>query len=139
MSAPIVVVGSLNADLVVHVSRFPRPGETLSGNGFARFPGGKGANQAYAAARLGGHVAMVGQVGADDHGAWLAGHLAAGGVDTTCVLRDAQAPTGVALITVDATVGHHRQKRCQLLRLFGDDRRVGVFVEPGGFTVFGAH
>jgi ribokinase len=102
MSAPIVVVGSLNADLVVHVPRFPRPGETLSGDGFARFPGGKGANQAYAAARLGGMVAMVGQVGADDHGAWLAGHLAAGGVDTTCVLRDEQAPTGVALITLDA-------------------------------------
>ena len=102
MSAPIVVVGSLNADLVVHVPRFPRPGETLSGGDFARFPGGKGANQAYAAARLGGIVAMVGQVGADDHGAWLAGHLAAGGVDTTCVLRDEQAPTGVALITLDA-------------------------------------
>jgi ribokinase len=102
MSAPIVVAGSLNADLVVHVPRFPRPGETLSGDAFARFPGGKGANQAYAAARLGGTVAMVGQVGADDHGAWLAGHLAAGGVDTTCVLRDEQAPTGVALITVDA-------------------------------------
>jgi ribokinase len=101
MAAPIVVIGSLNADLVVHVPRFPRPGETLSGGAFARFPGGKGANQAYAAARLGGMVAMVGQVGADDHGAWLAGHLAAGGVDTTCVLRDEQAPTGVALITVD--------------------------------------
>jgi ribokinase len=102
MSAPIIVVGSLNADLVVHLPRFPRPGETLSGDAFARFPGGKGANQAYAAARLGGRVAMVGQVGADDHGGWLAGHLAAGGVDTACVLRDEQAPTGVALITVDA-------------------------------------
>jgi ribokinase len=107
MPAPIVVVGSLNADLVVHVDRFPRPGETLSGDGFTRFPGGKGANQAYAAARLGGMVAMVGQVGADDHGAWLSGHLAAGGVDTAAVLRDAQAATGVALITVDATGQNH--------------------------------
>ena len=67
-AAPIVVVGSLNADLVVHVERFPRAGETLAARGFARFPGGKGANQAYAAARLGGAAAMVGQVGADDHG-----------------------------------------------------------------------
>ena len=66
-----------------------------------RFPGGKGANQAYAAARLGGVVAMVGQVGADEHGTWLAAHLAAVGVDTPQVLRDGAAPTGVALITID--------------------------------------
>jgi ribokinase len=102
MSASIVVVGSLNADLVVRVPRFPRPGETLAGRDFARFPGGKGANQAYAAARLGGTSAMVGQVGGDDHGAWLTAHLAAGGVDTTYVLRDGEAPTGVAIITLDA-------------------------------------
>jgi ribokinase len=103
MPAPIVVVGSLNADLVVHVRRFPRPGETLSGSAFARFPGGKGANQAYAAARLGGTVTMVGQVGADDHGAWLTAHLARAGVDVSGVLRDPGHPTGVALITVDAS------------------------------------
>jgi ribokinase len=103
MPSPIVVVGSLNADLVVHVARFPRPGETLSGNGFARFPGGKGANQAYAVARLAGAAVMVGQVGADEHGAWLTSHLAEGGVDASLVLRHAPEPTGVALITIDAT------------------------------------
>ena len=102
MPSAIVVVGSLNADLVVHVPRFPRPGETLSGHGFARFPGGKGANQAYAAARLGGAAAMVGQVGADEHGAWLTSQLAGAGVDTSFVLRDDREPTGVALITIDA-------------------------------------
>ena len=98
----IVVVGSLNADLVVHVPRFARPGETLSGHGFARFPGGKGANQACAAARLGGAVVMMGQVGADEHGTWLTSGLAASGVDTSLILRDDREPTGVALITIDA-------------------------------------
>lgn len=101
MPASIVVVGSLNADLVVRVPRFPAPGETLTGSSFARFPGGKGANQAYAAARLGGHAAMVGQVGADDLGAWLTSHLASGGVDTRDVRVDNAATTGLALITID--------------------------------------
>ena len=102
MPSAIVVVGSLNANLVVHVPRFARPGETLSGHGFARFPGGKGANQAHAVARLGGAAAMVGQVGADEHGAWLTSQLAGAGVDTSFVLRDEREPTGVALITIDA-------------------------------------
>jgi ribokinase len=101
-AASIVVIGSLNADLVVHVDRFPHAGETLSGSRFTRFPGGKGANQAYAAARLSGAAAMVGQVGADDHGAWLITHLTGAGVDTSRVVRDAVEPTGVALITIDA-------------------------------------
>jgi ribokinase len=101
MASPIVVVGSLNADLVISVARFPSAGETLTGHGFARFAGGKGANQACAAARLGGRVSMVGQVGADEPGAWLAAQLDAGGVDTSFVLRDEAESTGVALITVD--------------------------------------
>ncbi len=71
MNPNIVVVGSLNADLVVRVDRFPAPGETLRGRRFDVFAGGKGGNQAAAAARLGGHVAMVGQVGGDAQGAWL--------------------------------------------------------------------
>jgi ribokinase len=107
VNASIVIVGSLNADLVVRVPRFPRPGETLTGDRFMRFPGGKGANQAYAAARLGGVVAMVGQVGADEHGTWLVAHLADAGVDTSQVLRDGAAPTGVALITID-TAGQNQ-------------------------------
>jgi ribokinase len=104
VAAPhIAVVGSLNADLVVRVGRFPRPGETLTGEGFARFPGGKGANQAYAAARLGGAVRMVGRVGNDDLGVWLVEHLRGAGIDTGAVGVDEAAGTGLALITLDAT------------------------------------
>jgi ribokinase len=103
VAAPhIAVVGSLNADLVVRVGRFPKPGETLTGHGFARFPGGKGANQAYAAARLGGSVRMVGRVGDDDLGRWLVAHLRGAGIDTTAVGMDESAGTGLALITIDA-------------------------------------
>ena len=65
----IVVVGSLNMDLVVQVPTIPKPGETVLGNNFATYPGGKGANQAVAAARLGASVTMIGQVGADTAGA----------------------------------------------------------------------
>jgi len=103
MSAGIVVVGSLNADLVVRVPEFPGPGETLTGTDFAIFPGGKGANQACAAGRLGARVGMVGRVGDDDHGRLLERSLAAAGVDTAGVLRDATVATGTALITIDAS------------------------------------
>ena len=99
----IVVAGSLNADLVVGVPRFPLPGETLTGTGFAQFPGGKGANQAYAAARLGGAVRLAGQVGQDDLGTWLLDHLASARVDVSAVGRDTSVSTGLAIITVDAT------------------------------------
>jgi ribokinase len=98
----IAVVGSLNADLVVRVARFPEPGETLTGDAFLRFPGGKGANQAYAAARLGGSVHMVGRVGNDELGHWLVQHLGSAGIDTTAVGLDYSAGTGLALITIDA-------------------------------------
>ncbi len=101
ISKRIVVVGSLNADLVVRLPRFPRPGETLPGESFAQFPGGKGANQACAAARLGAHVSMLGRVGADAHGAWLCGSLAADGVDVDGVREDPGVATGVALIAID--------------------------------------
>jgi ribokinase len=99
--AAIVVVGSLNADLVVRVERFPSPGETVAGHDFTVIPGGKGANQACAAARLGGDVAMIGRVGKDAHGELLRRSLAAAGVDVSGVASDARVPTGVALITVD--------------------------------------
>jgi ribokinase len=103
MSEPgIVVVGSLNADLIVRVPRFPAPGETISGNGFAIVAGGKGANQAAAAGRLGGRVAMIGQVGADANGTLLRDALNAAGVDTRLVAVDEAAATGVAVITIDA-------------------------------------
>jgi ribokinase len=103
MSEPgIVVVGSLNADLIVRVPRFPAPGETISGNGFAIVAGGNGANQAAAAGRLGGRVAMIGQVGADANGTLLRDALNAAGVDTRLVAVDEAAATGVAVITIDA-------------------------------------
>jgi ribokinase len=104
MTVPaIVVVGSLNADLVVHVPRFPVAGETISGEGFVLLPGGKGANQACAAARLGGVVSMVGQVGRDDQGGMLRESLRRAGVDVRLVDQDEQAATGVAIISIDAT------------------------------------
>ncbi|MFE4467673.1 ribokinase [Leifsonia sp. NPDC056824] len=98
----IIVVGSLNADLVVRTDRFPRAGETVSGGDLLIGAGGKGANQAVAAGRIGGDVAMVGAVGADANGELLRSAVAAAGVDTSRVtVRDSVA-TGTALITVDA-------------------------------------
>lgn len=98
----IVVVGSLNMDLVVRMPDIPRPGETLLGGTFATFPGGKGANQAVAAARLGARVTMIGRVGRDSFGKQMLGILAAEGIDTAHVGQDPDQPTGVALIEVDA-------------------------------------
>lgn len=100
MAGHLVVVGSLNIDLVVRSPRHPQPGETLLGGDFRTFPGGKGANQATAAARVGGIVNMVGRVGNDAFGGVLLQNLAANGVNATHVLRDNEAATGVALITV---------------------------------------
>jgi ribokinase len=96
----VAVVGSLNLDLVVRVARLPGPGETVSGGDVFRNPGGKGANQAVAAARLGRRVAMVGRVGDDDAGRDLLGSLAADAVDTSQVLVVNGVPSGTALITV---------------------------------------
>jgi ribokinase len=94
------VVGSINLDLVVRAEQLPRPGETVAGSGFSRIPGGKGANQAVAAARLGAEVTFVGCVGNDSFAdEALTGLLEAGVVVDT--VRRAQAPTGVALIVVD--------------------------------------
>lgn len=100
-SGRIVVVGSLNADLTIYCERLPQPGETVQGNGFAVNPGGKSANQAVAAARLGGHVSLVGAVGEDPNGAMLEASVAGAGVDVGHV-RTSGEPTGVAVIAVDA-------------------------------------
>lgn len=97
----VVVLGSLNMDLVVSLSRLPRTGETVIGDRLQRFPGGKGANQAVAAARLGADVAMVGRVGNDSFGDELLSNLAADGVAIEGVDRDPHEPTGAALILVD--------------------------------------
>src|SRR6267378_1990330 len=98
--ARIVVLGSLNIDLVVTVQQLPRPGETVLGQGLGSYPGGKGANQAVAAARLGGRVALVGRVGNDSFGESLLKNLEANGVDASGVERDPETPTGAALIYV---------------------------------------
>ena len=97
----IVVVGSLNMDLVVRIPVIPKPGETLLGGNFMTFPGGKGANQAVAAARLGGKVSMVGMVGADAFGTQLKQILKDEGIDVTHTLVSPKEATGVALIEVD--------------------------------------
>jgi ribokinase len=96
----LTVVGSINLDLVAYCERLPRPGETVTNARFERHPGGKGANQAVAAARLGARVRMVGCVGRDPYAAEALAGLRAAGVDLD--LQEVEEPTGVALITVDA-------------------------------------
>lgn len=99
----VSVVGSINADLVVRVPRAPRPGETVAGTSLARTGGGKGANQAMAAARAGGALTtFVGAVGADDDGRRLSEGLRRAGVTVALVTTDV-APTGTAIVTVDDT------------------------------------
>ncbi|SMF25192.1 MULTISPECIES: ribokinase [unclassified Pseudomonas] len=102
MHAKVVVVGSLNMDLVARAQRLPRAGETLPGEAFFTAPGGKGANQAVAVARLGGSVAMVGNVGDDAYGQQLRKALEREGVDCQAVSVCEGVSSGVALITVDA-------------------------------------
>jgi ribokinase len=96
----IVVVGSINLDLVARCERLPRRGETVTGASFSRFPGGKGANQAVACARLGADVTIVGAVGSDPHAEEALAGLRAAGVDLELQVVDE--PTGVALILVDS-------------------------------------
>ena len=102
----VVVVGSVNVDFVVTVDRLPQEGQTVSGGSFERFGGGKGANQAVAAARAGAQVQLVGCVGTDAEGAAALAELAADQVDTTHVRQTSAAATGVALITVAADGGN---------------------------------
>jgi ribokinase len=98
-SPRLTVVGSINLDLVVRGVRLPRPGETVTGAAFSRGPGGKGANQAVAAARLGAEVRMIGCVGSDSFAEEALAGLREAGVGEGWLVRDA--PTGVAVITVD--------------------------------------
>ena len=99
MNPRLTVVGSINLDFVLRAERLPRPGETVTGASFSRGPGGKGANQAVAAARLGAEVTMVGCVGSDGFANEALAGLREAGVGEAWVTRDT--PTGVALITVD--------------------------------------
>ena len=102
MAKRIVVVGSINLDLVAATERIPIVGETVAGRTFRTFPGGKGANQAVAAARLGGSVSMIGKVGDDVFGEQLLQNLQESEVDTHAV-ELVSGSSGVALITTDAS------------------------------------
>lgn len=97
----IVVVGSLNMDLVLNAERCPEAGETLTGHGFAVHPGGKGANQAIACARMGSRVAMVGRLGNDGFAATLRQGLLDGGIDDSAVGTDPALASGTAMIIVE--------------------------------------
>lgn len=101
MSGRVTVIGSINVDLVVHGDRLPMPGETILGGRFFQFQGGKGANQAVAAARAGSDVTMIGAVGQDAYGDAALEALREEGIDTSHIRR-VEAPTGVALIGVGA-------------------------------------
>ncbi len=103
MSAkPIVVIGSTNTDMVIRTEKFPSPGETLLGGKFFLFPGGKGANQAVAASRLGGDVFFITKLGNDIFGKQAIEQFKKEGLHTDYVRREADLPSGVALITVNA-------------------------------------
>lgn len=103
MSAPeILVLGSVNRDLIVHAPRLPLPGETLRGQRFGSCLGGKGANQAVAAARLGARVALAARVGLMENGAAMVSQLAEEGVETRFIAQPADEVPGVALIVVGA-------------------------------------
>jgi len=97
----ILVVGSSNTDMVIRVPHIPGPGETILGGEFTLAPGGKGANQAVAAARAGGHVTFVARVGDDVFGERALANFEADGIDTRFVFRTPGAPSGIALINVD--------------------------------------
>jgi len=110
MKPTIVIVGSLNMDFVVRTASLPCPGETVLGYGFEMIPGGKGANQAVAAGKLGAAsvtVKMVGRVGQDLFADHLKASLAGAGVDVSAVHASRSSPTGVALISVDAKGQNH--------------------------------
>lgn len=101
-SNDIIVVGSANTDMVIKADKFPLPGETIIGGKFFMFPGGKGANQAVAASRLGGNVTFIGKVGNDIFGKQALQQLRKEGIRTDYMISDTEHPSGVALITVDA-------------------------------------
>jgi ribokinase len=123
MAAELTVVGSINLDLVAKVQRLPRPGETVSGATLERIPGGKGANQAVAAARLGARARMVGCVGRDANAADALVGLREAGVELA--LREVDVPTGVALIVVAA------DGKNQIVVVPGANAEVGDFSAPG--------
>jgi ribokinase len=101
MSGNILIIGSINTDMVIKTKKFPIPGETILGSQFLMNPGGKGANQAVAAARLGGRVTFIGKVGNDVFGIQAKHNLQSEGINAEYIYDHATLPSGVALITVD--------------------------------------
>ena len=101
MNKNIVVVGSSNTDMIIKMSRIPKPGETVIGGEFSIAPGGKGANQAVSAARAGGNVVFIARVGEDMFGEQSVRGFVQDGINTENIIRDKKAPSGVALIFVD--------------------------------------
>ena len=99
----IVVLGGINIDLVTIAPRFPEPGETVVGSRFLTYPGGKGANQAVATARMGAQVRMIGRVGGDAFGGQLLDSLRGNGVDVSGVAIDPGSASGIAVINIDAS------------------------------------
>lgn len=98
----VLVFGSVNRDLVVRVPKIPRPGETIGGTNYQEFPGGKGGNQAVAAARMGVATSLIGAIGCDGFGRAMRDFLDGEGIDLTMLAECPAHPTGIALITVDA-------------------------------------
>ncbi|HLY30374.1 MAG TPA: PfkB family carbohydrate kinase, partial [Ktedonobacterales bacterium] len=107
MCGRVIVLGSLMTDLVGYAARLPTPGESLPGVDFQTFLGGKGCNQAVAAARSGAQVALIGRIGADAFGEGFFSTLATEGVDAAHVTRTGEAGTGVALIVIGADTGQN--------------------------------
>jgi ribokinase len=104
---PILVIGSSNTDMVVKTTHFPTPGQTLLGGQFFMFPGGKGANQAVAAARLKGKITFIAKLGKDIFGDQSLAGFQQTGMDTRYIIRDEKMPSGVALITVNEKGENH--------------------------------
>lgn len=129
----VVVVGSLNMDTVVSLERLPEPGETVHGLDLQKFPGGKGANQATALARLGNKVSLVGMVGDDEDGRILRERLIAEGVDDRGVIARESKHTGSAIISVD------RNGNNQIIVIGGTNSEVDIpFVEEHREVLSGA-
>ena len=101
MRKNIIVVGSSNTDMIIKIPRIPKPGETIIGGEFSTAPGGKGANQAVSAARAGGQVFFVARVGDDMFGEQAVEGFIQDGINIENIIRDKNAPSGVALIFVD--------------------------------------
>jgi ribokinase len=120
ISVDVLVVGGANTDFLVRGPSLPKPGSTIEGEDFQEAPGGKGANQAVAAARLGAKVALVGRVGPDERGAAILARLKSEGVHVQEVSRDSDSATGVALVMIDA------KGEKQILTAPGANRRLTV-------------